>query len=243
MRWALLRISREEMDLYKRTDPDGRGNPRFWCEDGRVYPLPASGISLTGSYSRGSPYAEMWAEQREPMATGAIADLTPQQLGEAINNIHVEQLYQNWAQLGVDGLSHGLDTEASARAHKLLMRLLDKRQQNEYLSTHCFNVFVGPRRYRLDRSNLQVRVYEADEIIENWCAYLPNAPREDTLICQLLLLRDDPVKLRSMAKVTKRNDYSRWGFEETAQRMRGLGVSRIRDFLQRAGYNVGGPPG
>jgi hypothetical protein len=99
-----------------------------------------------------------------------------------------------------------------ARAHALLLRLLDTNQRADYENTGGFWVVNETRRYRLDRCSLQVLVFErkARTPFENWCALLPNTPREDTLIAQLLLLRSDPEKLKRQCHVTHLDERLAW---------------------------------
>lgn len=94
---------------------------------------------------------------------------------------------------------------AAARAKILLMRLLTPEQQESYREFKIIREKVGNRLYELRYYDLQVHVLDTKTgcKLENWCSYLPNAPREDTLIAQLLLLRSDPKKLRDMSGVTR----------------------------------------
>jgi hypothetical protein len=98
----------------------------------------------------------------------------------------------------------------TARAHALLLRLLDKNQRADYDNTGGFWVgrLADRRRYRLDRHTMQVLVFKAGEHspFENWCALLPNTAREDSLIAQLLLLRSDQKELKRQSYVTRLDD-------------------------------------
>jgi len=152
-----------------------------------------------------------------------------------------------------------LDEEAARRARKLLRSLLTTEQLADYHTTRHFTV-TNPKppwnRYTFRIGDtLQVRVYGQDRaagILENWCGYLANAPREDTIIAQLLLLRDDPIKLRRMAEITSIYADGRGAgrparpigsfaeSEELRQTMRiqALARARTQRLLERAGYRL-----
>jgi len=146
-----------------------------------------------------------------------------------------------------------LDEEAARRARKLLRSLLTTEQLADYHTTRHFTV-TNPKppwnRYTFRIGDtLQVRVYGRDRaagILENWCGYLANAPREDTIIAQLLLLRDDPIKLRRMAEITSIYADGRGAgpisfaeSEELRQTMRiQLARARTQRLLERAGYRL-----
>jgi hypothetical protein len=136
-------------------------------------------------------------------------------------------------------LEEALGICALARAEQLLESLLDEKQLRSYRKTWGFDVLSGGRRYRLDLLSLQVRVYEGRRFIENWCTYLPNAPRADTLIAQLLLLRADPELLRKQAQVTLSS--GEIIAPEREKRLLALihgGAARGWMVARRAGYDV-----
>ena len=114
--------------------------------------------------------------------------------------------------LGLDGGDRARDP-ADARAHELLLRLLTPDQRREYERCRTFRVERDGKRYVLNCYSLVVTVSDAnrpssaENTVETWCVFCPNTPREDTLIAQLLLLRDDPEKLRAKAHVTRAIPY------------------------------------
>ena len=104
---------------------------------------------------------------------------------------------------------------ARTKAAKLLARFMTPEQRAEYEQTHRFSVIDSQRNRRyLIGDDLQVRVYALDSHkfappIETWCVYLPGTPEPDSVLAQLLMLRDDPRKLRKLACVTVRSNYAR----------------------------------
>ena len=97
---------------------------------------------------------------------------------------------------------------AAAKAHELLMSLLTPEQRREYEASRTITLYSGQGRYQqkyqLRYEDLQVKVFDhKGKLFENWCGYVPNAPREDTLIAQLLAIRNDPGRLRRAAQVTR----------------------------------------
>ena len=104
---------------------------------------------------------------------------------------------------------------AYVKAAKLLAKFLTPEQQAEYEQTHRFSVIDSQRNRRyLIGDDLQVRVYALDghqfaPPLETWCVYLPGTPESDSILAQLLMLRDDPKKLRKLACVTVRSAYGR----------------------------------
>ena len=145
-----------------------------------------------------------------------------------------------------------LDEEAARRARKLLLSLLTEQQRADYQMTRHFTVRSARKPwdqvfFRIG-DTLQVRVYDlSGKVKENWCAYKDSAPREDTIIAQLLLLRDDPIKLRRMAEITSiyadglgAGPISFAESEELRQTMRiqALARARTQRLLERAGYRL-----
>src|SRR5262249_589449 len=130
----------------------------------------------------------------------------------------------------------GLDQASEDRARELLCRLLTPEQRTCFYVNGFFDVVKGDTKYRLNLSNLQIHVMHMDgEPSENWCAYVPNAPRHHTLIAQLLMLRDDPEKLRKLAKVTSLR-YSPWADPRVMRDSLLRQADRARRVLRSAGY-------
>lgn len=121
---------------------------------------------------------------------------------------------------------------AHAKAGQLLERFLDAEQLQSYADTRRFTVVDRKRRRAyLIGDDLQVRVYDLDSHrlappLETWCVYLPGTPGPDTILAQLLRLRDNPSKLRRFACVTSRAS------------IRAQDRHRIYQRLQRAGYQM-----
>lgn len=120
--------------------------------------------------------------------------------------------------------------KAAAKANRLLKKFLTTEQWKEYQATERFPVIVGKKRYVLGK-DLQVRVYNADDYVfapprETWCVRLPGTPIADTLLAQLLMLRDDPKRLRYLACVTSRH---RPGYQDG-------GRAHALRIMRRAGY-------
>lgn len=144
----------------------------------------------------------------------------------------------------------GYDPEAHTRAHELLLRILTPEQRQEYEEKHTITTYEGDRAYVLSYADLQVRVWENDKQIENWCAYIPNTPREDTLVAQLLALRTDPEGLRKSAVVTVYDEHGLMSHvEHPRRRMRtgevpprpwyeagALRLASVARLLRRTGY-------
>jgi len=122
----------------------------------------------------------------------------------------------------------GVTERADLKARKLLAKFLSPDQQDAYNQTGRFLIVNGDRKFLIG-NDMQVRVYQRDDHplappLETWCVFLPNAPIGDTILAQLLMLKDNPEKLRKRAIVTPGHRRSRWEGE------------RVRGMLRRAGY-------
>jgi hypothetical protein len=115
--------------------------------------------------------------------------------------------YAAFARGSIDGNSYRPQPnrsyeEVKGRAHDLLMRFLTPEQAEQYRKTLYFNIIgADGRTYRLGFP-MKVDLFDGESLAERWCACIPNAPREDTIVAQLLLLKSDPESLRRMANVT-----------------------------------------
>ena len=64
--------------------------------------------------------------------------------------------------------------------------MLTPQQRAEYETTGFFHTAgADARNYRLG-IDMQIYVHAGGKLIERWCAYLPGAPREDTIVAHLL---------------------------------------------------------
>jgi hypothetical protein len=220
------------------------GAAASWPNVGRVY-RPGEMVAVeTGADIRNmimplpTGYQTMAMQQQ-------MAGLGAGQLGMQQTAGHGLLAMQAGLGLGQLGMQTNPDGEASARARALLLRLLDPDQRREYEAHGHFSVVRDGVRYRLSLVSMQVGVFREGQKIETWCAYVPNEPKEDTLVAQLLLLRDDPQKLRRLARVTKHDDpYIRPGGgiwtdidPEDEARRRNVGMrAHVMRMLVRAGY-------
>jgi len=95
---------------------------------------------------------------------------------------------------------------ADAKAEKLLLQLLDEKQAQEYKEKGRFHMYVGNKKYRIDKGwagNVKL-VEEKGNVLSSYCIHpRQRMPEADNLIAQKLMLEANEQEFLRVANETR----------------------------------------
>lgn len=119
---------------------------------------------------------------------GALLEIN----GNPQNVVRIDTLF-SWAMLAPMGTFISENSEAKAKAEKLLLDQLDEKQRAEYKASQQFHVkSCNGKTYKITRQrSFNVTGPQG----ECYCGQTPDTPIEDQMLAQKLLLEHDPERL------------------------------------------------